>query len=244
VTGGSSVAANGNLRQLPGKITAGVTWGTDVIAFKNKGVFRGSYRAVGDTIWDWSLIPGGEKLGAWGPGCVVQTSNKVYFVGDQGFWSFDGTNFQPEDAGMWDTLNSFLASGVAGAHVYTKLAYDSVTNLVTIHNRGTDTGAGNRTSDCEEFYSFHVVSGAWGHQSRLTGRKRFKNVAGQGQRQKQSGNQREQRKVGKTRRHHRGFVVFPLAARFAKQRPDRRKKYHRGKITLGNETNPPAGSGA
>ena len=168
-TGGSSVAASGNLRQTPGKITAGVAWGNDIIAFKKRGVYRGRYLSVGDVIWEWTLIPGGERLGAWGPGCAVQTGDKVYFLGDQGFWSFDGTNFQPEDLGVWDSLNTTLTSGLtAASYPFTKLGYDSVTNLVTIHHPGQYSNGGQRVGDCEEFYSFHVLQKAWGYQSKMT----------------------------------------------------------------------------
>ena len=69
---------------------------------------------------------------------------------------------------MWDTLNSFLAGGVGGANAFSKLLYDQVTGLVTIHQPGVYINGSARTGDAEEFYSFHVLSGQWGHQSRLT----------------------------------------------------------------------------
>lgn len=166
VAGGSSVAASGNLRQTPGKITAGIPFGNDVIAWKNRGVYRGRYLSVGDVIWEWTLIPGGEMLGAWGPGCVVQANGIVYFLGDQGFWSFDGSNFRPCDEGIRRTL-LFAMSDTNSQHTYTKLTFDSSTNLVGVWNRKGYTNGSQRASGINVLFTFNVNSGQWGYQSKF-----------------------------------------------------------------------------
>ena len=167
VAGGSSVAASGNLRQTPGKITAGIAFGNDVIAWKNQGVYRGRFLNVGDIIWEWTLIPGGERLGAWGPGCVVAANGIIYFLGDQGFWSFDGSNFRPMDEGIRRTL-LFAMSDSNSQHTYTKLTFDAFTNLVGIWNRKGYTNGSQRSSGVVVFYTFNVNSGQWGYQSKFS----------------------------------------------------------------------------
>jgi hypothetical protein len=92
-----------NLRQTPGVLTAGVVFGNDVIAFKKRGVYRGQY--IGGALkWDWNLVPGGENYGAWGPGAAISAAGKVYFYGDNGFHSFDGSSFQKLDLGIASTI--------------------------------------------------------------------------------------------------------------------------------------------
>jgi len=165
-------AASGNLRQTPGDITAGVILGNDVIAFKNRGVYRGTY--VGGTVkWQWSLIH--AEMGSWGPGCAVVAGNLAYFVGDQGAMSFDGSGFQKIDDGIANTLRGFLSNtnGLNGDYVNAKIIYDKPNGNLCFFAQGPvnsgllsgRVGMGNSKSG---FYSYNIFSGMWGRQSRST----------------------------------------------------------------------------
>lgn len=160
-------AASGNLRQTPGKITAGAILGNDVIAFKRRGVYRGRY--VGGVVkWQWELLH--AELGAWGPECAVAAVESVYFIGDSGAFRFDGAQFQKIDDGISKTLRAFCSSSGATSygHIYTKLVYDPPNGNVTFHAQGAVSalGTGGRVGYSQGgFYSYNVFSGLWGYQA-------------------------------------------------------------------------------
>mgnify|MGYP000692801413 CR=1 FL=1 len=158
----------GNLRQTPGVLTAGVVFGNDVIAFKRRGVYRGSY-VGGYEKWIWRLLT--PSLGAWGPGCAVSAADKVYFYGDDGFYSYDGANFQKLDIGIAYTIAATIAdpNGAFGynadSYSAVKLVYDSLNRRVCIFNFG-EVVIGNHVTNPRHF-SYSIDSGAWGYQERV-----------------------------------------------------------------------------
>jgi hypothetical protein len=163
-------AASGNLRQTPGQLTAGVVFGNDVIAFKRRGIFRGQY--IGGTVkWKWDLSD--ASLGAWGPGCAVNADGRIYFYGDDGFYSFDGSGFQKLDQGISVTIQNTIGDpvGAFATENYTsvQLQYDSINRRVYLFNMGAVEGnIGQRTVLSARHFTYNIDSQAWGYQSGLT----------------------------------------------------------------------------
>jgi hypothetical protein len=88
-------AANGRLLDTPGRITAGAALGSDVVAYKSSSMYLGRY--VGPPlIWLWQRVPG--EIGCAGAESVVTVGDRHYFVGQNDFFSFDGTVPQPLNA--------------------------------------------------------------------------------------------------------------------------------------------------
>jgi len=107
----SNVAANGRLRETPGKITAAVPFGDDIIVFKERGIYRMTY--VGrPEIWLTPLIRG--DLGASSRYNVVMCGDHIAFWGTSGGWLFDGSNFTPISDGVKNTLGT----GSTGSSCY------------------------------------------------------------------------------------------------------------------------------
>lgn len=163
--------ATNNLRQTPGPITAGVVFGNDVIVFKRKGIYRGTYIG-GQYKWAWGLIPGGEALGAWGPGSAIAAAGRVYFYGDDGLYSFDGASFRKLDLGIWSTILQTIGDP-SGAfdddnYVALQLAYDSINRRIALFNFGAITASlGARVSNQPQFFTYHIDSEAFGYQSQV-----------------------------------------------------------------------------
>jgi hypothetical protein len=164
-------AASGNLRQTSGQLTAGVVFGNDVIAFKRRGVYRGQY--IGGTIkWKWDLID--ASLGAWGPGCAINADGRIYFYGDDGFYSFDGSGFQKLDQGISVTIQNTIGDpvGAFSTENYTSLQiqYDSINRRLYLFNMGAVSagGAGVRTVESARHFTYNIDSQKWGYQSKLT----------------------------------------------------------------------------
>lgn len=88
---GVTEAATGTLHSTPGKITAGRAFGYQIVAYKLRSMYIGSY--VGSpVIWDFELIPG--AAGALSQNVVVNVGTpeqpRHIFMGWDNFYQFDG----------------------------------------------------------------------------------------------------------------------------------------------------------
>ena len=109
-------AANGRLLDTPGKITAGAALGSDVVAYKAGSMYLGRY--VGPPIiWAWQRVPG--EVGCAGAESVVVVNGRHYFIGQNDFYSFDGTVPQPMNAPcrewFFGNLDESLRATIIGA---------------------------------------------------------------------------------------------------------------------------------
>lgn len=165
-TWSGGVAESGNLRQTPGVLTSGSLLGNDVIAFKRKGVYRGSFVNGTTFKWQWDLIH--PTLGAWGPGCSVSTPIGVVFWGDDGLYVYDG-QFRKLDNGVGITVNNTIGDivGFFSGRNYLGLSmhYDPITRRVYMFNFGTMTDLGGRTVKNPQHFTYQIDSGKWGYQS-------------------------------------------------------------------------------
>lgn len=98
-------AATGNLRSTSGKITAGRRFGNQIIAYKLRSMYIGTYVGA-PTVWDWQLIPG--EAGALSQECVVNVGTaedpKHIFMGFDNFYEFAGGRPVPVGNPIKDTV--------------------------------------------------------------------------------------------------------------------------------------------
>jgi hypothetical protein len=145
-------ATTGRLIDGLGKLTAGRRFGTDFVAYKERGVFLGRY--VGPpAAWDWTMVS--EDVGCVGKDAVVQTNIGHVFVGLDNVYLFDGTRPIPLATGLvrqWWQDNS---SGQYRAR--TKLLWDRLNSLVWMY-------FASKESDGTPDYClvFHTISRRWG----------------------------------------------------------------------------------
>lgn len=89
-------AATGELRSTPGKITAGRKFGQQIVAYKQRSMYLGTYMGAGP-IWDWQLLPG--EAGALSQEVVVNVGTpddpKHVFMGIDNFYLFSGGRAVP-----------------------------------------------------------------------------------------------------------------------------------------------------
>lgn len=88
--------ATGILQSSPGKILAGRMFGAQIVAYKEKSMYLGTY--VGPpVVWSWDQIPG--EVGALCQEVVVNVGTpeqpKHIFMGPDNFYSFDGSRPVP-----------------------------------------------------------------------------------------------------------------------------------------------------
>lgn len=102
---GVSEAATGTLHSTPGKITAGKAFGYQVVAYKLRSMYVGTY--VGSpVIWDFQLVPG--AAGALSQNVVVNVGTpeqpKHIFMGWDNFYEFTGGQAVPVGNELKDTV--------------------------------------------------------------------------------------------------------------------------------------------
>lgn len=89
-------AATGTLRSTPGPLTAGRRFGNQIVGYKLRSMYLGTY--VGPPqIWDWQLLPG--EAGAMSQEAVVNVGTaedpKHIFMGFDNFYMFAGGRAVP-----------------------------------------------------------------------------------------------------------------------------------------------------
>lgn len=102
---GTTEAATGTLHSTPGKITAGRAFGYQVVAYKLRSMYLGTY--VGNPlIWDFQLLPG--TAGALSQNVVVNVGTpenpRHIFMGPDNFWQFAGGQALPIGNELKDTV--------------------------------------------------------------------------------------------------------------------------------------------
>lgn len=128
-------AATGVLRSTAGKITAGRRFGNQIVAYKLRSAYLGTY--VGSpTIWDWQLIPG--EAGALSQECVVNIGTpeepKHLFMGWDNFYSFAGGRIVPignmTDAGFFSPVRDTVYRELNVQYYYACMALHDAKNTL------------------------------------------------------------------------------------------------------------------
>jgi hypothetical protein len=149
----STAATTGRLVAVEGAIQAALGLGDYVIAYKQRGIFRGVY-AGGSIVWQWNLVPGGEA-GAVGPEAVCDIGGAHFAVGNDNFWLFDGT--RPIPVGVGVVRQWFFNNSSPTYRYRTKVSYDRQKSLVTITYPSL-----NSSGPCDSRLVFHVSTKHWG----------------------------------------------------------------------------------
>lgn len=91
LTAGAST--RGRLVDSAGPITAAIEFNGSVYAFKPNAIYRGDYVPGSTEVWQWTKLP--FKVGCnWKFG-VCKDDTKIYFLGADDLYSFDGANLRP-----------------------------------------------------------------------------------------------------------------------------------------------------
>lgn len=85
--------ASGRLVDAPGPIRAMRRLGANVVAYKDKSIFVGSYVGASSGVWQWSLIPG--DIGCSSQEAVVNIGTAHLFIGETDIYAFDGARPAP-----------------------------------------------------------------------------------------------------------------------------------------------------
>lgn len=125
----STGATTGRLVATEGQIQAALPLGNNVIAYKSRGVYLGTFVGA-PVVWQWDLVPGGEA-GSVGQESLCDIGGAHFIVGTDNFWLFDGTRPIPVGDGV--VRQWFYNNSSAQYRYRTKCVYDKQNKLVRIH---------------------------------------------------------------------------------------------------------------
>lgn len=153
----STGANTGRLIATPGPITAAMTLGDYVVAYKNRAIFLGTF--VGAPVgFQWNLIPGGPA-GCIGQEAVCDIGGAHFIVGADIFWIFDGT--RPMPIGTGETRRWFFANSNPAWRYRTQASFDPITMMVRICYPSTaSTGA------LDSIITYNVTTKKWSRDDR------------------------------------------------------------------------------
>lgn len=151
-------AATGTLQSTSGKITAGRKFGYQIVVYKQRSMYMGTY--VGQpVIWDFQLIPG--DAGALSHEVVVNVGTpeqpKHIFMGADNFYSFDGGRPVPIGNPLRQTVFGELNTGF----YYAAQALHDVANKRVYFYYPT--GSSNKPDKC---VVYNYLTGVWGRDDR------------------------------------------------------------------------------
>jgi hypothetical protein len=155
-----SITTQANSGQLVGgggNFTAGLALGEVAVAYKARGMWRGTY-VGGAVTWQWDQIEG--EQGAVGQEAVCDADGLHVFVGDDNIWVYDGVRAVP--IGNKDVRQWFFTNSSPSYRYRTILSYERQNNRVWIFfpNAGSTDGTPDRA------LVFHMGTGRWGRADR------------------------------------------------------------------------------
>jgi hypothetical protein len=159
VTDGSSLAFKTQLTDCPGPGTAMIRYRDFMVIWKRRGMWIGQYTGD-DRIYDIRLYS--ANVGCLNKNTCLVAEDTLYFVDDQGVYSFDGATIR----NLCDPYHSKtipqdilgIASGGSFNVNYPQLHYDDVNAILSVYCASTSVTSGYRTA----FWPYNVVSGKWG----------------------------------------------------------------------------------
>ena len=153
----STQCASGRLFGTPGPFTAGIRFGEEALIFKDNTMYLGRYSGP-PLIWQWSEIPG--QVGCVGQDALADISTDaspmVFFVGNDGFYIYDGTRARPVGVGK---TRAWFLQRVSQTFMYRVIVnYDKASRNVHIYypSSGSSTGA---PDNC---LVYNVQNDTWG----------------------------------------------------------------------------------
>lgn len=149
----STLATTGRLTSVEGEIVAALPLGDQVMAYKRRAIFVGSF-AGSPVVWQWSVVPSSET-GAVGQEAVCDIGGAHFIVGEDNFWIFDGT--RPLEVGDGVVRKWFLNDLDPSFDYRTRCIFDKQNNIVRIsYARKGGAGAVNGA------IVYHTVRKQWG----------------------------------------------------------------------------------
>lgn len=147
----STQCNTGRLIDGLGKLTAGRRFGSDFVAYKERGLFLGRYSGPPE-VWQWTTIS--EDVGCVGKDALAVTNIGHVFVGQDNIYLFDGTRPIP----IGNAVRKWWIANSSGQYrARTKLLWDRQNSLVWMYFASKSS-----SGECDSCLVFHTLKRQWG----------------------------------------------------------------------------------
>lgn len=148
----STQCTTGRLIGGSGGINAAVRFGDDIVVYKNRAIFLGTY--VGSPeVWRFTQV--GFDVGCIGPDAAADTSIGHIFVGSDNIYHFDGT--RPVSIASGVVRQWWINNSSSQYRYRTKLLWDRDNSLVWMFFPSPSS-----TGTCDDCLVYHVATKQWG----------------------------------------------------------------------------------
>jgi hypothetical protein len=148
--------ATGRFIDSPGPITAAKRLGDNIIVYKEKSMYIGSYQGP-PIIWAWQQVS--SEVGCLSADGIVNIGTAHIFFGTDNFWLFDGS--RPVEIGapirMW-----WLANSAASQRSRMQAQYDRKNGLVRFYY----VSSGSNSTALDGCLVYHVPTNRWGRANK------------------------------------------------------------------------------
>jgi hypothetical protein len=148
-------AAGGRLTATPGPIVRIIAFQDYVMAFKQRGVYRGQYVGAADNTWAWPVIS--TRVGLINENAVCEADGALYWVGLDGFYRFAGGGIEFMQAAPWRWLRAQLLNNDSIVVNLVQAVWDSVHRVVRFFFMVARSGFPGPYC-----LTYHIDSGRWG----------------------------------------------------------------------------------
>ena len=145
-------AATARFLATPGPARACIPFGPHVLAFKERSMYWMRYLNV-PVIWGTELIS--NEVGCVGAHAVCDVGERIFFVGPEDFYLFDGTRPVPIGEGVRETFFQGLAWDLRSL---ISCVYDARSDHVWVFYPSLEDGSSSFRA-----LVYHVGTGRWGH---------------------------------------------------------------------------------
>lgn len=149
-------AATGRLTATPGPILRLIAFRDNVIAFKERGVYRGTYVGAADNTWAWPVVS--REIGLLNRDAVCEAEGVLYWMGQDGFYRWAGGTIERIQSAPWGWFTSQRVTSATG--VRCQAVFDPVRRVVRFVLFQT------LNASTQTVLSYHVDTDRWG-RSRL-----------------------------------------------------------------------------
>jgi hypothetical protein len=145
----------GRLVDIPGPIKAIRKLGSNIVVYKNRGLWLGQYVSA-PAVWQFQLIPG--EIGCDSQEAVVDIGSEHVFLGYENFYRFDGSRPVP----IGDQIKKWFFADLSQKYRYKVIgSHDRKNSLVRFYYPSK---AGNGIVDSCVVYNYQ--NGKWGRENR------------------------------------------------------------------------------
>jgi hypothetical protein len=144
--------ARGRLTATSGFIVRLIAYRDSIIAFKSNSMYRGDYTGPTANTWSFPLLS--RSIGLVGRNAICEAENRLYWLGADGFYVYDGASVNRISSAPWNYINATCGPFFFNSEIYAR--WDRIRRCVRFYMQ-------NRSNGYAPFgLAYHIDTDRWG----------------------------------------------------------------------------------